>query len=160
MHQRVKTYRKLLLMLSVDIVPDRTMSSFHSAQAILRPGYSHMTAHLTANGGFVRISLCTITVLLFVAAPALSPQPQQSANGNPQKTAFVDPCANAATDADKKACWTEAAARTFSSTPTPAKPAQIKVTKNATTAKWIAPNRPPPVSTPTTAQSKKPCAPI
>ena len=59
----------------------------------------------------MRISLCTIAVLLFATAIASSPQPQQSATSNPQKTAFVDPCANAATDADKKACWTEAARR-------------------------------------------------
>jgi uncharacterized protein YecT (DUF1311 family) len=61
----------------------------------------------------VRISLCTVTVLLSATAiaPALSPQPQQSASSNPQKTAFVDPCANAATDADKKVCWTEAGRR-------------------------------------------------
>ena len=72
-----------------------------------------MTRPLTLTGGFVRISLCTITVLFSATAiaPALSPQPQQSANSNPQKTAFVDPCANAATDADKKACWTEAGRR-------------------------------------------------
>jgi hypothetical protein len=59
----------------------------------------------------VRISLCTIAVLLSASVIASSPRPQQSANSNPQKTAFVDPCANAATDADKKACWTEAARR-------------------------------------------------
>jgi uncharacterized protein YecT (DUF1311 family) len=70
-----------------------------------------MTTHLPPTGGSVRISLCIITVLLFAAAIAPSPQPHQSANSDPQKTAFVDPCANAATDADKKACWTEAARR-------------------------------------------------
>ena len=61
----------------------------------------------------MRISLCTVTVLLPATAIALAllPQPQQSANSNPQKTAFVDPCASAATDADKKTCWTEAARR-------------------------------------------------
>lgn len=59
----------------------------------------------------MRISLCTITVLLFTTAIAPSPQPHQSANSNPQNSAFVDPCVNAATDADKKACWTEAARR-------------------------------------------------
>ena len=59
----------------------------------------------------MRISLCTIAVLLSASVIAFSPRPQQSANSNPQKTAFVDPCANAATDADKKACWTEAARR-------------------------------------------------
>ncbi len=61
----------------------------------------------------MRISLYTITVLLSATAiaAASSPQPQQPANTNPQKTAFVDPCVNAATDADKKACWTEAARR-------------------------------------------------
>ena len=58
----------------------------------------------------MRISLCTIAVLLSASVIAFSPRPQQSAS-NPQKTAFVDPCANAATDADKKACWTEAARR-------------------------------------------------
>jgi len=59
----------------------------------------------------VRISLCIIAVLLSASVIASSPRPQQSANSNPQKTAFVDPCANAATDADKKACCTEAARR-------------------------------------------------
>src|SRR5882757_2464324 len=131
------------------------------AQTILRPGYSHMTTHLEPTGGFVRISLCTITVHLFATAIAPSPQPLQSANSNLQKTAFVDPCANAApTPTRKLAGQKPPAERSFSSTPTPAKPRQIKVTKSATTAKWIAPKRPPPVSTPTTAQSKKPCAPI
>jgi uncharacterized protein YecT (DUF1311 family) len=70
-----------------------------------------MTRPLTLTGGFVRISLCTITALLSATAIAPSAQPLQSANSNLQKTAFVDPCANAATDADKKACWTEAARR-------------------------------------------------
>jgi uncharacterized protein YecT (DUF1311 family) len=69
-----------------------------------------MTTRLPPTGGSVRISLCTITVLLFVTAIAPSPQPHQ-ANSNPQKTPFVDPCAKAGTDADKKACWTEAARR-------------------------------------------------
>jgi uncharacterized protein YecT (DUF1311 family) len=69
-----------------------------------------MTTHLPPTGGSVRISLCTITVLFFATAIAPSPQPQQSAASN-QKTAFVDPCASAATDADKKPCWTEAARR-------------------------------------------------
>jgi uncharacterized protein YecT (DUF1311 family) len=69
-----------------------------------------MTTRLPPTGGSVRIPFCTITVLLFATAIAHSPQPHQ-ANSNPQKTAFVDPCANAATDADKKACWTEAARR-------------------------------------------------
>ena len=59
----------------------------------------------------MRISLCTIAVLLSASVIASSPRPQQSANSNPQNAAFVDPCANAATDADKKACWTEAARR-------------------------------------------------
>ncbi|HTC66838.1 MAG TPA: lysozyme inhibitor LprI family protein [Candidatus Acidoferrum sp.] len=59
----------------------------------------------------MRTSLCTIAVLLSASVIASSPRPQQSANSNPQKAAFVDPCANAATDADKKACWTEAARR-------------------------------------------------
>lgn len=59
----------------------------------------------------MRISLCIIAVLLSATVIAPSPQPQQSTDGNPQKTAFVDPRANAATDADKKACWTEAARR-------------------------------------------------
>jgi uncharacterized protein YecT (DUF1311 family) len=70
-----------------------------------------MTTHLTATGGSVRISLSTITVVLLATAMAPSPQPQQSANTNAQKTPFVEPCANAATDADKRACWTEAARR-------------------------------------------------
>ena len=57
------------------------------------------------------ISLCIIAFLFSPLAIASSPQPQQSANSDPQETAFVDPCANAPTDADKKACWTEAARR-------------------------------------------------
>jgi uncharacterized protein YecT (DUF1311 family) len=70
-----------------------------------------MTTRLIPTGGSVRISLCTLAVLLFTTAIAPSPQTHQSADRYPQKTAFVDPCANAATDADKKACWTEAARR-------------------------------------------------
>ena len=62
-------------------------------------------------GGSVRISLYTSIALLFSAAIVPSPQPQQSANTDAQKKAFVDPCANAATDADKKACWKELARR-------------------------------------------------
>ena len=69
-----------------------------------------MPTRLKPTGGSVRISLCTVIVLLFAAAIAPS-QPSQSANGNPQTTPFVNPCANASTDADKKACWTEAARR-------------------------------------------------
>jgi hypothetical protein len=57
-----------------------------------------------------------------------------------------------ATDA-KRGLLDEAPRAKFSSTPTPAKPAQIKVTKNQQ-LQMIAPNRPPPASTPTTAQSK------
>jgi uncharacterized protein YecT (DUF1311 family) len=70
-----------------------------------------MTTHLTPTGGSVNISLCAVALLFSPLAIAPSPRPQQSANSNPQKTAFVDPCANAATDADKKACWTEAGRR-------------------------------------------------
>ena len=59
----------------------------------------------------MRIWLCAIMFIFSAAAIAPSPRPQQSAYGDSQKTAFVDPCPNAATDADKKACWTEAARR-------------------------------------------------
>ena len=109
----------------------------------------------------MRIWLCAI-MFIFSALPISSrPPSQQPAEKSPKQKTFGDPCADAATDADKKPAGPKSPAeRSFSSTPTPAKPAQIKVTKNATTAKWIAPNRPPPASTPTTAQSKKPCAPI
>ena len=69
-----------------------------------------MAAPLTPTGGSVSISLCTIIVLLFSPVIASAP-PQQSANGNLQKPALVDPCANAATDAEKKACWKELARR-------------------------------------------------
>jgi hypothetical protein len=62
------------------------------------------------------------------------------------------------TPTKKPAGQKPAAERNFFSTPTPAMPAQIKVTKNATIAKWIAPNRPPLASTLTTALSKKKAA--
>jgi uncharacterized protein YecT (DUF1311 family) len=71
-----------------------------------------MTTHLTSTGGLVRISLCTIAVVLSATAIASSAQPQQRSGDNtPKQKTFIDPCANAATEADKKACWTEAARR-------------------------------------------------
>ncbi len=59
----------------------------------------------------MRIWLCAITFIFSAAAIAPSPRPQLSANSDSQTTAFVNPCANAATEADKRACWTEAARR-------------------------------------------------
>jgi uncharacterized protein YecT (DUF1311 family) len=59
----------------------------------------------------VRISLCATTFILSVLPIASAPPPQQSAETSPKQKPFVDPCANAATEADKKACWTEVARR-------------------------------------------------
>ena len=59
----------------------------------------------------MRISLCAITFILSVLPIAFVPSPQQPAESSPKQKPFVDPCANAATEADKKACWTEAARR-------------------------------------------------
>ena len=59
----------------------------------------------------VRISLCIIAVALFSATIASSPRSQQSAESSAKQKPFEDPCAVAATEADKKACWTEAARR-------------------------------------------------
>ena len=59
----------------------------------------------------MRISLCAITFIVFVLPIASMPPSQQSAESSPRQKPFVDPCANATTEADKKACWTEVARR-------------------------------------------------
>lgn len=59
----------------------------------------------------MRIWLCAITFILSVLPIASAPPPQQSAETSPKQKPFVDPCANAATEADKKVCWTEVARR-------------------------------------------------
>jgi uncharacterized protein YecT (DUF1311 family) len=59
----------------------------------------------------VRIWLCTIAVVLAIARLTSSLPPQQSPETAPKQKAFIDPCANSATEADKKACWTEVARR-------------------------------------------------
>ena len=59
----------------------------------------------------MRIWLCAI-MFIFSALPISSrPPSQQPAEKSPKQKTFVDPCADAATDGDKKACWTEAARR-------------------------------------------------
>ena len=58
----------------------------------------------------MRISLCIIAFALFSAAIASS-RSQQSAEGSAKQKPFADLCTNAATEADKKACWTEVARR-------------------------------------------------
>ena len=87
------------------------VSGFHNPRIILRSNYSQMKApqHSRRNSCASR----------FVPSSSFSPFFQSRScrrrnnrpRSSPKQKPFVDPCADAATDADKKACWTEAARR-------------------------------------------------
>ncbi|MFY9732977.1 MAG: lysozyme inhibitor LprI family protein [Candidatus Acidiferrales bacterium] len=59
----------------------------------------------------MRIWLCAIMFIFSVLPFASAPPPQQSAESSQKQKPFVDPCVNAATEADKKACWAEVTRR-------------------------------------------------
>jgi uncharacterized protein YecT (DUF1311 family) len=69
-----------------------------------------MKAPWRSRGESVRISICAITFILSTV-PITSPPPAQQSAESSKPKPFVDPCASAATEADKKACWTEVARR-------------------------------------------------
>jgi uncharacterized protein YecT (DUF1311 family) len=50
-------------------------------------------------------------VVLSISPLASSLPPQQSPATALQRKAFIDPCANSTTEADKRSCWTEVARR-------------------------------------------------